>query len=186
MYQQKRTETFKNVFLRSATPKAGTSEGNICRWLFTWVVTFAVALRDGSTLFPGGRLSSISKVSSWLESYMKMPKHMILLLLQVKFSVSKDSFFSFCLIVLIKKPILLVSFIPVWLPCAEIDAGDILQLFGKMFFEFCQESGYDTILRVLGSNVREFLQVKTKRSRNLSKDGMVKEGCCNPGFGFRI
>uniref|UniRef100_A0A6Q2YUN7 Guanylate cyclase soluble subunit beta-1 n=1 Tax=Esox lucius TaxID=8010 RepID=A0A6Q2YUN7_ESOLU len=39
-----------------------------------------------------------------------------------------------------------------------IDAGCILQMFGKMFFEFCQESGYDTILRVLGSNVREFLQ----------------------------
>uniref|UniRef100_W5MNR7 Guanylate cyclase soluble subunit beta-1 n=1 Tax=Lepisosteus oculatus TaxID=7918 RepID=W5MNR7_LEPOC len=39
-----------------------------------------------------------------------------------------------------------------------IDAGEILQMFGKMFFEFCQESGYDTILRVLGSNVREFLQ----------------------------
>lgn len=33
-------------------------------------------------------------------------------------------------------------------------------MFGKMFFEFCQESGYDTILRVLGSNVREFLQVR--------------------------
>uniref|UniRef100_A0A3P8V398 Guanylate cyclase soluble subunit beta-1 n=1 Tax=Cynoglossus semilaevis TaxID=244447 RepID=A0A3P8V398_CYNSE len=41
----------------------------------------------------------------------------------------------------------------------KINAGDILQMFGKMFFEFCQESGYDTILRVLGSNVREFLQV---------------------------
>ncbi|XP_064783579.1 guanylate cyclase soluble subunit beta-1-like [Oncorhynchus masou masou] len=40
----------------------------------------------------------------------------------------------------------------------KIDAGCILQMFGKMFFEFCQESGYDTILRVLGSNVREFLQ----------------------------
>uniref|UniRef100_A0A8B9LM23 Guanylate cyclase soluble subunit beta-1 n=1 Tax=Astyanax mexicanus TaxID=7994 RepID=A0A8B9LM23_ASTMX len=40
----------------------------------------------------------------------------------------------------------------------KMDAGDILQMFGKMFFEFCQESGYDTILRVLGSNVREFLQ----------------------------
>jgi len=43
----------------------------------------------------------------------------------------------------------------------EIDAGGILQMFGKMFFEFCQESGYDTILRVLGSNVREFLQVRS-------------------------
>lgn len=41
-----------------------------------------------------------------------------------------------------------------------------------MFFEFCQESGYDTILRVLGSNVREFLQVKSKTSGNLGKDGM--------------
>ncbi|GCB71953.1 hypothetical protein scyTo_0008982, partial [Scyliorhinus torazame] len=40
----------------------------------------------------------------------------------------------------------------------KINAGEILQMFGKMFFEFCQESGYDTILRVLGSNVREFLQ----------------------------
>ena len=46
---------------------------------------------------------------------------------------------------------------------SEIDAGDILQMFGKMFFEFCQESGYDTILRVLGSNVREFLQVNMAR-----------------------
>uniref|UniRef100_A0A671M7F8 Guanylate cyclase soluble subunit beta-1 n=1 Tax=Sinocyclocheilus anshuiensis TaxID=1608454 RepID=A0A671M7F8_9TELE len=42
----------------------------------------------------------------------------------------------------------------------KMDAGCILQMFGKMFFEFCQESGYDTILRVLGSNVREFLQVR--------------------------
>ena len=42
----------------------------------------------------------------------------------------------------------------------EVEAGQILQMFGKMFFEFCQESGYDTILRVLGSNVREFLQVR--------------------------
>ncbi|CAJ0965801.1 unnamed protein product [Ranitomeya imitator] len=41
---------------------------------------------------------------------------------------------------------------------ADLNAGDILQMFGNMFFVFCQESGYDTILRVLGSNVREFLQ----------------------------
>ncbi|NXT19220.1 GCYB1 cyclase, partial [Syrrhaptes paradoxus] len=40
----------------------------------------------------------------------------------------------------------------------DLNAGEILQMFGKMFFVFCQESGYDTILRVLGSNVREFLQ----------------------------
>ncbi|MGH0145967.1 UNVERIFIED_CONTAM: hypothetical protein FKN15_012936, partial [Acipenser sinensis] len=40
----------------------------------------------------------------------------------------------------------------------KINAGEILQMFGEMFFEFGQESGYDTILRVLGSNVREFLQ----------------------------
>ncbi|ELV12728.1 Guanylate cyclase soluble subunit beta-1 [Tupaia chinensis] len=40
----------------------------------------------------------------------------------------------------------------------NLNAGEILQMFGKMFFVFCQESGYDTILRVLGSNVREFLQ----------------------------
>uniref|UniRef100_UPI00358EE678 guanylate cyclase soluble subunit beta-1 n=1 Tax=Myxine glutinosa TaxID=7769 RepID=UPI00358EE678 len=40
----------------------------------------------------------------------------------------------------------------------KIDASEILQKFGKMFFEFCQEAGYDTILQVLGSNVQEFLQ----------------------------
>lgn len=27
-----------------------------------------------------------------------------------------------------------------------------------MFFEFCQESGYDTILRVLGATTKDFLQ----------------------------
>ncbi|XP_046394572.1 guanylate cyclase soluble subunit beta-1 [Ischnura elegans] len=37
-------------------------------------------------------------------------------------------------------------------------ADVILQLFGKMFFEFCQESGYDRILQVLGATPRDFLQ----------------------------
>nr|XP_039266180.1 guanylate cyclase soluble subunit beta-1-like [Styela clava] len=40
----------------------------------------------------------------------------------------------------------------------NVEANKILELFGKFFFEFCQESGYDVIMRVLGSNVREFLQ----------------------------
>lgn len=31
-------------------------------------------------------------------------------------------------------------------------------MFGKMFFEFCQESGYDSILQVLGATPRDFLQ----------------------------
>ncbi|XP_076028259.1 guanylate cyclase soluble subunit beta-1-like [Oratosquilla oratoria] len=39
-----------------------------------------------------------------------------------------------------------------------VEANNILELFGKMFFEFCQESGYDTILKVLGGTVRDFLQ----------------------------
>lgn len=47
--------------------------------------------------FSGGRHSSISRVSSWLESYMKMPKHTTLLLLRAKFSVS-DSMFLFVII----------------------------------------------------------------------------------------
>ncbi|XP_063866036.1 guanylate cyclase soluble subunit beta-1-like isoform X1 [Scylla paramamosain] len=34
----------------------------------------------------------------------------------------------------------------------------ILEMFGKMFFKFCQESGYDTILQVLGATVGDFLQ----------------------------
>lgn len=42
----------------------------------------------------------------------------------------------------------------------DIPADDILELFGKTFFEFCQDSGYDKILQVLGATPRDFLQVK--------------------------
>ncbi|CAH0386757.1 unnamed protein product, partial [Bemisia tabaci] len=40
----------------------------------------------------------------------------------------------------------------------HIPANQILELFGKMFFEFCQDSGYDKILQVLGATPRDFLQ----------------------------
>ncbi|XP_049530107.1 guanylate cyclase soluble subunit beta-1 isoform X2 [Anopheles darlingi] len=40
----------------------------------------------------------------------------------------------------------------------NIPASDILELFGKTFFEFCQDSGYDKILQVLGATPRDFLQ----------------------------
>lgn len=33
-----------------------------------------------------------------------------------------------------------------------------MELFGKTFFEFCQDSGYDKILQVLGATPRDFLQ----------------------------
>ncbi|XP_066954656.1 guanylate cyclase soluble subunit beta-1 isoform X1 [Macrobrachium rosenbergii] len=39
-----------------------------------------------------------------------------------------------------------------------VQANTILEMFGKMFFKFCQESGYDTILQVLGATVSDFLQ----------------------------
>lgn len=42
---------------------------------------------------------------------------------------------------------------------ADIPADNILELFGKTFFEFCQDSGYDKILQVLGATPRDFLQV---------------------------
>lgn len=41
----------------------------------------------------------------------------------------------------------------------DIPANTILELFGKTFFEFCQDSGYDKILQVLGATPRDFLQV---------------------------
>lgn len=41
----------------------------------------------------------------------------------------------------------------------DIPADEILELFGRMFFEFCQDSGYDKILQVLGATPRDFLQV---------------------------
>ncbi|KAF7413728.1 hypothetical protein HZH68_002217 [Vespula germanica] len=40
----------------------------------------------------------------------------------------------------------------------DIPANDILELFGRMFFDFCQDSGYDKILQVLGATPRDFLQ----------------------------
>ncbi|XP_071525071.1 guanylate cyclase soluble subunit beta-1 isoform X2 [Panulirus ornatus] len=39
-----------------------------------------------------------------------------------------------------------------------VPANAILEMFGKMFFKFCQESGYDAILQVLGATVSDFLQ----------------------------
>jgi tRNA A37 methylthiotransferase MiaB len=42
---------------------------------------------------------------------------------------------------------------------SEIPANAILELFGKTFFEFCQDSGFDKILQVLGATPRDFLQV---------------------------
>ena len=41
---------------------------------------------------------------------------------------------------------------------SDIPAGQILELFGKMFFDFCQESGYDKSLQVLGCTTKDFLQ----------------------------
>ncbi|XP_037921995.1 guanylate cyclase soluble subunit beta-1 isoform X2 [Hermetia illucens] len=40
----------------------------------------------------------------------------------------------------------------------NIPADSILELFGKTFFEFCQDSGFDKILQVLGATPRDFLQ----------------------------
>lgn len=48
---------------------------------------------------------------------------------------------------------------------AEIPATKILELFGKTFFEFCQDSGYDKILQVLGATPRDFLQVNGFRCK---------------------
>lgn len=39
-----------------------------------------------------------------------------------------------------------------------IPASQILELFGEKFFDFCQESGYDKILQVLGGTTKDFLQ----------------------------
>lgn len=43
---------------------------------------------------------------------------------------------------------------------ADIPADAILELFGKIFFEYCQDAGYDKILQVLGATPRDFLQVR--------------------------
>ncbi|KAK6976642.1 guanylate cyclase soluble subunit beta-1-like isoform X1 [Biomphalaria glabrata] len=40
----------------------------------------------------------------------------------------------------------------------NVDAATVLQLFGKMFFDYCVESGYDKILKVLGATTTDFLQ----------------------------
>lgn len=38
-----------------------------------------------------------------------------------------------------------------------IDPPTILEKFGELFFDFCQESGYDRILQVLGGTLRDFI-----------------------------
>ncbi|KAH9421795.1 Guanylate cyclase soluble subunit beta-1 [Dermatophagoides pteronyssinus] len=40
----------------------------------------------------------------------------------------------------------------------KIPANEILEMFGRSFFDFCQDSGYDTILQVLGATTKDFLQ----------------------------
>ena len=41
---------------------------------------------------------------------------------------------------------------------SDLPSSNILELFGKFFFEFCVESGYDRILSLLGSTTKNFLQ----------------------------
>ena len=42
---------------------------------------------------------------------------------------------------------------------AEVPANILLEKFGEKFLDFCQDSGYDRILQVLGATPRDFLQV---------------------------
>lgn len=47
---------------------------------------------------------------------------------------------------------------PIFALLADVDPPTVLEMFGKMFFEFCQESGYDEILKVLGGTTHDFLE----------------------------
>ena len=44
---------------------------------------------------------------------------------------------------------------------ADVPANILLEKFGEKFLDFCQDSGYDRILQVLGATPRDFLQVVT-------------------------
>ncbi|CAG0920576.1 unnamed protein product [Notodromas monacha] len=61
----------------------------------------------------------------------------------------------------------------------EVPASDILEMFGKMFLDFCQESGYDRILRVLGATTRDFLQNLDALHDHL---GTIYPGMTAPSF----
>ena len=39
-----------------------------------------------------------------------------------------------------------------------VEANQVLELFGEFFVSFCQESGYDRILQVLGGTLRDFIR----------------------------
>jgi len=60
----------------------------------------------------------------------------------------------------------------------ELPASSILEMFGKMFFEFCQDSGYDKILQVLGATPRDFLQVRIVRVTSFEQ----YDNCYHPLF----
>lgn len=59
---------------------------------------------------------------------------------------------------------------------ADIPANEILELFGRMFFEFCQDSGYDKILQVLGATPRDFLQVSLEQILFITIFSQVNNG----------
>lgn len=60
----------------------------------------------------------------------------------------------------------------------ELPASSILELFGKMFFEFCQDSGYDKILQVLGATPRDFLQVRIVRVTSFARNTITVINRC--------
>lgn len=65
---------------------------------------------------------------------------------------------------------------------SEIPANAILELFGKTFFEFCQDSGFDKILQVLGATPRDFLQVGYNRIVDSCNFEFSESGCASRSF----
>lgn len=62
---------------------------------------------------------------------------------------------------------------------AGINTNDILESFGEMFFEFCQESGYQRILQVLGGSLRDFISNLDALHDHL---GSIYPGMSAPSF----
>ena len=56
---------------------------------------------------------------------------------------------------------------------ADVPASVLLEKFGEKFLDFCQDSGYDRILQVLGATPRDFLQVPRNPIRSPARLNML-------------
>ncbi len=65
-----------------------------------------------------------------------------------------------------------------FLSCIGVSANELWEQLGEMFFDFCEESGYDKIVKVLGKTLRDFLQVRDTQMCPVVARRSLRLGIC--------